>query len=67
MLETEALPGLDENDALTTRSFDVGQIGLPDVLLIRREMLDTRFQYLSALLEAALARVDVDAAAAVLR
>ena len=67
MLEAEALPGLDENDALTTRSFDVGQIGLPDVLLIRREMLDTRSQYLSALLEAALARVAVDAAAAVLR
>ena len=36
-------PGLDENDALTTRSFDVGQIGLPDVLLIRREILETRF------------------------
>lgn len=67
ILEAEALPGLDENDALTTRSFDVGQIGLPDVLLVRREILETRFQYLSALLEAALARVVVDAAAAVLR
>jgi outer membrane protein, heavy metal efflux system len=67
VLEAEALPGLDENDALTTRSFDVGQIGLPDVLLIRREILETRFQYLSALLEAALARVVVDATAAVLR
>jgi outer membrane protein TolC len=67
VLETEALPALDENDALATRSFDVGQIGLPDVLLIRREILETRSQYLSALLEAALARVAVDAAAAVLR
>jgi len=67
MLEAEALPGLDENEALTTRSFDVGQIGLPDVLLIRRELLETRSQYLNALLEAALARVDVDAIAAVLR
>ena len=67
VLETEALPGLDEAEALTARSFDVGQIGLPDVLLIRRELLDTRFQYLSSLLEAALARVEVDAAAAVLR
>jgi cobalt-zinc-cadmium efflux system outer membrane protein len=67
VLEAEALPGLDENDALATRSFDVGQIGLPDVLLIRREILETRFQYLSALLEAALARVVVDATAAVLR
>jgi cobalt-zinc-cadmium efflux system outer membrane protein len=67
VLETEALPGLDDTDALTTRSFDVGQIGLPDVLVIRRELLDTRIQYLSALLEAALARVEVDAAAGVLR
>lgn len=67
VLEVEALPGLDENDALTTRSFDVGQLGLPDVLLIRRELLETRAQYLSALLEAALARVTVDATAAVLR
>jgi cobalt-zinc-cadmium efflux system outer membrane protein len=67
VLETEALPGLDDTDALTTRSFDVGQIGLPDVLLIRRELLDTRIQYLAALLEAALARVDVDATAGVLR
>ena len=67
VLETEALPGLDDTDALTTRSFDVGQLGLPDVLVIRRELLDTRFQHLSALLEAALARVQVDAAAGVLR
>jgi outer membrane protein TolC len=37
------------------------------VLVIRRELLDTRFQYLFALLEAALARVQVDAAAGVLR
>lgn len=67
LLEAEALPGLGENDVLATRSFDVGQIGLPDVLLIRRELLETRSQYLTALLEAALARVVVDATAGVLR
>ena len=67
VLEVDALPNLDENDALTARSFEVGQIGLPDLLLIRRELLDTRAQYLSALLEAALARVEIDAIAAVLR
>ena len=67
VLETDALPSLDENDALTARSFEVGQIGLSDVLLIRREMLDTRAHYLNALLEAALARVEIDAVAAVLR
>jgi cobalt-zinc-cadmium efflux system outer membrane protein len=67
VLEAEALPSLDENDALTARSFEVGQIGLPDLLLIRRELLETRAQYLNTLLEAALARVEIDAAAAVLR
>jgi cobalt-zinc-cadmium efflux system outer membrane protein len=67
VLEADAIPGLDENERLTTRSFEVGQLGLPELLLIRREILDTRFQYLDALLEAALARVDLDASAAILR
>lgn len=67
LLETEAIPGLDDNETLTTRSFEVGQLGLPELLLIRREILDTRSQYLDALLEAALARVDLDASAALLR
>lgn len=67
VLEAEAIPGLDENETLTARSFEVGQLGLPELLLIRREILDTRSQYLDALLEAALARIDLDASAAVLR
>jgi cobalt-zinc-cadmium efflux system outer membrane protein len=67
VLEADAIPGLDENEQLTTRSFEVGQLGLPELLLIRREILDTRFQYLDALLEAALARIDLDASAAILR
>jgi cobalt-zinc-cadmium efflux system outer membrane protein len=66
-LNIEAIPGLDENDTLAARSFEAGQIGLTDLLLIRREILDTRFQYLDALLEAALARIDLDASAAILR
>jgi cobalt-zinc-cadmium efflux system outer membrane protein len=67
VFETEVLAGLDENEQLTTRSFEVGQIGLRDLLLIRRELLDIRFEHLDALLEAALARVELDAAAGVLR
>jgi outer membrane protein, heavy metal efflux system len=67
VLEADAIPGLDENEKLTTRSFEVGQLGLAELLLIRREILETRFQYLDALLEAALARIDLDASAAVLR
>ena len=38
-----------------------------DEAFMRREILDTRFQYLDALLEAALAKVDLDASAAQLR
>ena len=67
VLESDAIPGMDENETLTTRSFEVGQLGLPELLLIRREILDTRSQYLDALLEAALARIDLDASAGVLR
>ena len=67
VLEAEVLTGLDENVQLTTRSFDVGQIGLPELVLIRREILDTRNQYLDALLEAALARTNLDASAGLLR
>jgi cobalt-zinc-cadmium efflux system outer membrane protein len=67
VLATDALPGVEENEQLTTRSFEVGQLGLPELLLIRREILDTRFQYLDALLEAALARTDLDASASILR
>lgn len=65
--ETDALPGLDENETLATRSFEAGQLGLPELLLIRREILDTRFDYLAALLDAALARVTLDARASVLK
>jgi cobalt-zinc-cadmium efflux system outer membrane protein len=67
VLEAEVTPALDESEQLATRSFDVGQIGLPDLLLIRREILETRIQYLDALLEAVLARTDLEAAAGVLR
>lgn len=67
ILESEALPGMDENERLTTRSFEAGQIGLADLLVIRREILDTRFQYLDRLLEATLARVELDILSGVLR
>jgi cobalt-zinc-cadmium efflux system outer membrane protein len=67
ILTDQALPGLAENERLTARSFEVGQLGLAELLLIRREILETRFQYLDSLLEAALARVELDASAGALR
>ncbi len=66
-LEAAALPNIDDSLALAARSYDVGQIGLPDLLVLRRELFDARLQHLDALLEAALARVGLDASAGVLR
>lgn len=67
VLQDEGVPGLEESEQLTARSFEVGQLGLPELLVIRREILETRVQFLDALLEAALARIDLEASAAVLR
>ena len=65
--EAEASAGLDDSDALATRSFEVGQVGVAELLIIRRELLETRTAHLDALLEAALARIDLDASAGLLR
>jgi outer membrane protein, heavy metal efflux system len=65
--ERDALAGLDENEALAQRSFDVGQISLPELLLVRRELVDTRLDYLDRLLEASEAAIALEAAAGVLR
>jgi cobalt-zinc-cadmium efflux system outer membrane protein len=67
VLESDAVASLDESEQLATRSFDVGQISLSELLSIRREILDTRVAHLDALLEAVLARIDLDASAAMLR
>ena len=67
VLEIEAIPDIDASDALVTRSYEVGQLSLPEMLLIRREFVDTRTDHLDALLDAVLARVDLDASAAILR
>ena len=65
--EQDAMPGMDENEALARRSFEVGQISLPELLLVRRELVETRLEYLSRLLEVAQAAIDQDAAAGVLQ
>ena len=66
-LERDALPLLGENEQLSRRSYEVGQIGLADLLLVRRETLETRFQHLDRRLEAALAALDLEANSGVLR
>ena len=65
--EQDAMPGVDENEALARRSFEVGQINLAEWLLIRREIVDTRLEFLSRLLEAAEGAIEQAAAAGVLQ
>ena len=66
-LDREVLPRLDENETLSQRSYEAGQLSLPDLLLIRRETLDTRRAHQDRLLDAILAGVELEAGAGVLR
>jgi len=65
-LETEALPRIDANEALARHSYEVGQLSLSELLIIRRECLETKSEYLTRLLEAAIAGIDLETAAGVL-
>lgn len=65
-LEETALPALQDNESLALKSFEAGEIDLGELLLIRREILETRLAYLDRLLDAALTRFELEAAAGVL-
>ncbi len=65
--EQDVMPGMDQNDALARRSFEVGQISLPELLLVRRELVEARLEYLNRSLEVAEAAIEQDAAAGVLQ
>jgi outer membrane protein, heavy metal efflux system len=66
-LERDALPGLEENETLVRRSFEEGEIGLPELLLIRREAFETKTVYVERLLDAAIAGVAIEVRAGVLQ
>jgi cobalt-zinc-cadmium efflux system outer membrane protein len=66
-LERGALPSLAENETLAKRSYEEGEIGVAELLLIRKETLDTRLAYLNSLLEAKLAEIELQFRAGVLR
>jgi outer membrane protein, heavy metal efflux system len=66
-LESLALPALEDNESLALKSFEAGEIGLGELLLIRREILETRLSYLERLLDATLTRFELEAAAGALR
>jgi cobalt-zinc-cadmium efflux system outer membrane protein len=62
-----AIPALTDNETLADRSYEVGQIGLLDLLMLRRDALDVRLTYIKHLLEAAVTGVELEAASGVLR
>lgn len=66
-LEQRALPAITDNEALSLRSYEAGQISLPELLVIRREILDAREAYIQRLLDAAEAAIEAEARAGALR
>ena len=63
----DALPSVMDNETLARRSYDAGEINLMDLLLIRREALETRTAMIDRRLDAAHSRLMVDFLAGVLR
>jgi cobalt-zinc-cadmium efflux system outer membrane protein len=59
--------GLDENETLGRRSYEEGEISVFELLQVRRELFETRSQYINRQLDSALAAVDLEARAGVLR
>jgi cobalt-zinc-cadmium efflux system outer membrane protein len=64
---SEAVPSLDDNLDLARRSYEAGELNLRELLLIRRDALDTRRAIVDHRLDAARSRVAVDFLAGVLR
>ena len=66
-LERDALPSLVENETLARRSFEEGEIGLAELLLIRRDAFELRSVYTDRLLDAAVAGIELESRAGVLQ
>ncbi len=63
--ERTVLPLVEENEKLALESYEVGQIGLGDLLLVRREALDARRAFIDQLIETRLAEVELRARAGI--
>lgn len=58
-LEDHGVPRALETEVMARESYRAGKMDLPAVLVVRREALDTRREYLDRLLEAALSGIDL--------
>lgn len=63
--ERTVLPLIEESERLALESYQVGQIGLGDLLLVRREALDARRALIDQLMDTRLAEVELRATAGV--
>jgi cobalt-zinc-cadmium efflux system outer membrane protein len=63
--EATVLPLIEENERLALESYEVGQIGLADLLVVRREALDARRTLIDQLIDMRLAEVELRAGAGV--
>jgi cobalt-zinc-cadmium efflux system outer membrane protein len=58
-LASQALPRVQESEGMVRESYRAGKIDLPALLVVRRDLLDTRRECLDRLLDAALAGIDL--------
>ncbi len=65
--EEHGLPQVEHSDALARRGYEAGAMELGEFLAIRRELMDARVTHAKLLLNAALAGVELEAEAGVLR
>ena len=61
-LRDQVLGTLDENVELLQRSFEAGRIGATEVVTLRREFVASRREYIEAVADAWLARIELDLA-----
>ena len=61
-LRAEVVGTLEENVDLLQRSFAAGKIGATEVVIFRREFVESQREYLEAVADAWLARVTLDLA-----
>ena len=58
-LDNRALPQVEESENMVRESYRAGKIDLTALLVVRRDLLDTRREHLDRLLDAALAGIDL--------
>jgi outer membrane protein, heavy metal efflux system len=63
--ERTVLPLVEENERLALESYEAGQIGLADLLLVRRDALEARRTFIDQLIEMRIAEVELRARAGV--